>query len=191
MADEARLSSGAPGLILDPVQPGVGMTRTSARPRRHHPTLVAMTVALLLTGAASVSWAHMAAPPSVLAAAPAADPDDTHRAADSLLLLVLAVAGALAASRSRRFALGLVVLLVVLGFEAGLHAAHHLDDPARAAGCAVAATLTHLTGSPIEGVAADVVMLCAPYPILPGLPAPVAQRPHAPHAGRAPPVPVT
>jgi hypothetical protein len=103
----------------------------------------------------------------------------------SALLVLLAAATALGVRRRSRLAVGLVLLLFVLGFEANLHAVHHLDDPT--AECPVAAATAHLTDTLLEDVATDPKVVPAPYSVTPRRPALVAQRPLAPHAGRAPP----
>ena len=89
--------------------------------------------------------------------------------------------------RPRRLAAGLAILLLVLTFEAGLHAAHHVGEPDRPATCVVAMATAHLVGSPVEVVTVDP----GAAPLLHATPpAPSVQvtlhRP-APHKGRAPP----
>jgi hypothetical protein len=152
---------------------------------------IALSLGLLLTALVTVSRAHDTPHPPVLAQAPVADPAEARGPAPaSLLLVVLAAVSAAGMVRRKRLALSLVLLLAVLGFEAGFHSVHHLDDPARAAECAVAVATAHLAGSLVDGVSAGPVALRALCPVVLALPAPVVLLPRAPHTGRAPPIPI-
>jgi hypothetical protein len=184
------LSSDEAARILGHVHDGAG-TEMMRRRERGVSRACGIALALLFVTTATASWAHEAPHPP----APVADPvpvSVSGGAPDLLLLAAFAAASALAVSRARRLALGLAVLLLVMGVEAGLHAVHHLSDPARAAECAVAIATAHLTGSPVNGGPADLVALRPLYPVRPGLPAPITTlRPPGPHAGRAPPAPIS
>ncbi len=73
----------------------------------------------------------------------------------------------------RRLVIGLVVALLTLAFEAGLHSTHHLGDPVRGAECALALATAHLDGAPVDTVglapavdaALDGPLLLAPVPL--------------------------
>jgi hypothetical protein len=149
---------------------------------------IGLSLTVLLAVTATASWAHDGSHLPVLVTGSVADPISEPGGAPVLLLVVaLAAASALGASRPRRRVLSVVVLFLVLEFEAGLHAVHHLDDPARAAECATAVATAHLTGSPVDRVTAEPVDILALHSVPSEIPTPVAQRPPAPYAGRAPP----
>jgi len=80
----------------------------------------------------------------------------------------------------------LAIVLAVLAFEAGLHAAHHLDDESAAAACAVASVTGHLAG--VTDVAVpDGAALSSGEPLV-AEPRPVeVLQPFAPRPGRSPP----
>jgi len=185
------LSSTGGARILDDVQ-DEARAETMTRRDRGVSRARGVVLTLLLVGTATTSWAHEGrhAPAPVVEPAPVSALDSG--AAGLLALVGLAGVIALAARRPRRpiLALGVAVPLLVLGVEARLHAVHHLGDPARAAECTVAVATAHLTGSPADAVTADVVAAPALYLVLPGLPAPIPQRPPATHEGRAPPAPI-
>ena len=104
------------------------------------------------------------------------------------LLAAAAVAIGLGLRRPRRMGAVLaVVFLVVFAFEAGLHSAHHLGDPLRAAACTVAVATAHLAAAPLDAVSIE-------PPNAPVLragrsaePTPVTLHPPASHDSRAPP----
>jgi hypothetical protein len=149
---------------------------------------VGLSLTLLFAVTATASWAHDGPHPPVLVTGSGADPISEPGGAPVLPLLVaLAAATALGASRRRRLALSVVVLLLVLEFETGLHAVHHLGEPARAAECATAVATAQLSGSLVDGVTAEPVDIQALHPVRLDFPTPVAQRPPAPYVGRAPP----
>jgi hypothetical protein len=150
---------------------------------------VGLSLTLLFAVTATASWAHHGPHPPVLVAGSVADPISGPGGSPALPLLVaLAAAGALGASRRRHLALSVVILLLVLEFETGLHAVHHLGEPARAAECATAAATAHLIGSLVDGgVTAEPVDILALHPVGLDFPTPVAQRPPAPYVGRSPP----
>ncbi len=149
---------------------------------------VALSLTLLFAMTATAAWAHDGRHPTVLAAGPVKDPISEPRGAPVLPVLVaLAAASALGVSRRSRLALSVAGLLLVLDFEAGLHAVHHLDNPARAAECATAVATAHLTGTLVDGVTADPIDIPALHPVQFEDPTPVVLRPPAPYIGRAPP----
>jgi hypothetical protein len=122
----------------------------------------------------------LAGPVAELAAAPPGG-------LDGLLLVALAAVVALGASRRRRLALALVLALLTLAFEAGLHSTHHLGDPVRAAECALAFATAHLDGAPVDAVSLAPAVDPAPDGPPLAAPAPPAAGRAAPHEGRAPP----
>jgi hypothetical protein len=146
------------------------------------PILVLSLVLLLV--AVPPSWAHDGPHPAVIVADPLLGSDGGP---GGLLLIVIAAAGAIAVRRRRLLTLGLVVLLLVLTFEAARHSVHHLDDSARAAECAVAVATAHVTVDLVDGVAPDPGDVGVWYPIRTALPDPIAQQAPAPPTGRAPP----
>jgi hypothetical protein len=149
---------------------------------------VALSLTWLFVVTATASWAHDGPHPPVLIIESPADPISAGGGAPVLPLLVaVAAASALGAFRRRHLAVSVVVLLVVLEFEAGLHAVHHLGEPARAAECATAVATAHQTGSLVEGVTSDPIDLVVLHPVRSELPTPVGLRPHAPYVSRAPP----
>jgi hypothetical protein len=109
------------------------------------------------------------------------------------LLIGLAAGLAATSLRSRpRRALGvaLIVLLVVLAAEHGIHSVHHLNDERQAAACAVAASVNHLMvalddGAPV--VAAPVT--ASRQPAENAAAPPLALR-FGPDPSRAPPAPI-
>jgi len=82
---------------------------------------------------------------------------------------------------------GLVLLLLVAGFEASVHSVHHLADQRAAAQCAVAAASAQVQGAtepvpvPMVGVPAPIGAVVTPEPVRPG------SRSLRPDEGRAPP----
>jgi len=166
------------------------MTRGCAWPTRA--VGVALSL-LLLAAAATASWAHDGPHPPAAGTPPVADATaDADGAWVAPLLVALVAAGALGIGRRRRLALGLAVLLVILGFEANVHAMHHLDNPTQAAGCAVAVATAHvLTDTVVDGVATELTAIRPLYVVRSARPAPAGPRSPAPHAGRAPPVPIS
>ena len=152
------------------------------------PFRVLVTATLVASLLAPVSaWAHRAAPVAPaeagsvaeLAAAPPGD-------LDGLLLVALAAVVALGMSR-RRLAIGLVLALLTLAFEAGLHSTHHLGDPVRAAECALAFATAHLDGAPVDAVSLAPAVDAAPDGPLLLASVPVTARRIPTHEGRAPP----
>jgi hypothetical protein len=77
-------------------------------------------------------------------------------------------------------------MLLVLGFETGLHSTHHLGESARAPECAVAAATAHLTGGSVERVSVDPLIVPS-YPVPSERPVQLPRRRPASHEGRAPP----
>lgn len=149
---------------------------------------VGLSLTLLFAVTVTASWAHDGPHPPVLVTESVADPiSEPDGALVVPLLVALAAASALGASRGRRLALSVVVLVLVLEFETGLHAVHHLGDPARAAECATAVATAHLAGGLVHGVTADPIDVPALQPVQSEVPTPVAKRPPAPCLGRAPP----
>jgi hypothetical protein len=142
---------------------------------------------VLLVG--TVAWAHEAAKVPVTDPVTVSAPDTATPTTDaSGLLLAGLVAGIVPClARPRRLTAALVIILVILAFETGLHSTHHLNDPARASACTVAILAVHLVGSPVDNVSVDLIGSPAHRPISPE---PERQVPHsrpAPHEGRAPP----
>ncbi len=149
---------------------------------------VGLSLMLLLAVTATASWAHDGLHPPVLGTGSGGDPISEPGGDPVLPLLVaFAAASALEASRRRRLALSVVVLLLVLEFETGLHAVHHLGEPARATECTTTVATAHLTGGLVAGVTAEPVDIQALHPVSLDFPTPVAQRPPAPYVGRSPP----
>jgi hypothetical protein len=147
------------------------------------PILVLSLVLLLV--AAPTSWAHDGPHPAVIVADPLLGTDG---GAGGLLLIAIAAAAAIGLRRRRLLTLGLVLLLLVLTFEAARHSVHHLDDPARAAECAVAVATAHVAVDLVDGVAPDPGGFGVWYAIRTALPDPIAQPAPAPRTGRAPPI---
>lgn len=143
---------------------------------------------VLLVGTAA--WAHEAAkvPATDLVTGSVAENTATPTTDVSGLLLAGLVAGiVLCLARPRRLPATLVIILVILGFETGLHSTHHLNDPARAADCTVAGLAVHLVGSPVDDVSVDLIGSPAHRPISPESETQVPHSRPAPQEGRAPP----
>jgi hypothetical protein len=132
--------------------------------------------------AAAPSWAHDGSGPLLVLAPPPASAGEAFLFAATVAIAVFGL------GRRRRFALVLAAVLPFLGFEAGLHSIHHLDDPQRTAKCAVASATLHLNGTPAEApsLAAAIERAPEPVPVAPRAAAP--HRSPAPHEGRAPPL---
>jgi len=148
----------------------------------------ALLVALLWP---TSSWAHQAVSAWV-APAPTTSvtdwsvlPGGTDRG--GLLLAALAAGIGLGLRRPRRLAAGLVILLLMLAFEAGLHSVHHVSDPHQAAACAVGVATAHLAGQTVEVVTVDPIAAPSFHDARPAPLAPVTLHRPAPHEGRAPP----
>jgi hypothetical protein len=151
--------------------------------------LVAATMLASLLAPAS-AWAHRAAPAAQAEAGPVAELAAAPRGdLDGLLLVALAAVVALGMSR-RRLTIGLTLALLTLAFEAGLHSAHHLGNPVRAAECVLALATAHLDGAPVDTVSLAPTVDAAPDGPLLLAPVPVAARRVPTHEGRAPPVPI-
>ena len=103
-------------------------------------------------------------------------------------LAIVAAAVALGWRRPRRAAaLALVLLLAVFAFEDGLHSVHHGLDQAQASSCPVAAAGTHLSATPVDGVApCDVILPVVALAVETSPSDPIA-RLASPEQGRAPP----
>jgi hypothetical protein len=119
--------------------------------------LVGVVSGLALLGAGP-AWAHPALPVDAgLHGAPAA------AGASGLLVAAaaLGVALALACGRAARrgLALALLVVLLALPFETGVHSVHHLGDRAGHAHCAVASVGAHLVGVAADEPIVDVTPL--------------------------------
>jgi len=142
---------------------------------------------LVLLAMAAEAGAHEASHGSVTIAEIPSSAAPPAGLGSALPAALAAMAAALAIRRARPRVVSLALLLVVMGFEARVHAVHHLDDPARAAACAVAVATAHLTGNPAEAPPTDLLPGPALYPVTPGRPLPVAARLPAPHESRAPP----
>jgi hypothetical protein len=63
-----------------------------------------------------------------------------------LLLLLVAVGAASGIGRRRAVVLGLLVIVMFLGFESSVHSVHHLGDPG-AVHCTVATAAGHMDGT--------------------------------------------
>jgi hypothetical protein len=142
-----------------------------------------------LLGATS-SWAHQDARASAVTAAASVTegpglPGGTDGGA--LLFAALAAGIGFGLRRPRRVAAGLVILLPVLAFEAGLHSVHHVGAPHQAAACAVGVATAHLAGNVVEVVTVDPIAAPSLHTALPAPSAPVALHRPSPHEGRAPP----
>jgi hypothetical protein len=146
----------------------------------------ALVAALLASLLAPVSaWAHQAAGAFAPRSASLEGAAISGPATSVVLVAALAAGVGLTLSR-RRLALGLAFMLLVLGFETGLHSTHHLGESARAPECAVAAATAHLTGGSVERVSVDPLIVPS-YPVPSERPVQVPRRRPASHEGRAPP----
>ncbi|HXJ78740.1 MAG TPA: hypothetical protein VMS64_08685 [Candidatus Methylomirabilis sp.] len=148
--------------------------------------LVGATALLGVLLASMPSSAHQAASaPAVLSATVTSSPAvDDNTVTLGLLLLAFAALIVVGFRWPRRLVAPLAILLLVLAFQAGLHAAHHMGGADQ---CVVALATAHLVASPAEVVTVDLV--AAPrFHAAPS--APLVQvtlhRP-VPHEGRGPP----
>jgi hypothetical protein len=74
--------------------------------------------------------------------------------------LLVTAALAIRTARARRAVAGLLIaVLAVFAFEAGVHSAHHIGDPAQSAECVVAAASSHVYG--VVGEPVVVIQLAA------------------------------
>jgi hypothetical protein len=165
--------------------------RDSAARRPERTYTVGATAFLVAVLGPASSWAHQAVSASAVLRASVTEwsglPGDSDSNSDGLLLAALAAGIGLALRRPRRLAAGLVILLLVLAFEAGLHSVHHVGDADHAAACAVGVATAHLAGNPVEVVTIDPIAAPSLDTALPAPPAPVTLHRPAPHEGRAPP----
>ena len=151
--------------------------------------LCALVVAGLLAAASPVA-AHTPVSPAVVFTPPALNETLTAVPTPVLPWAALAAIGTVAlvgAWRPRRaLALGLVLVVGVLAFEAGLHSTHHLGraDESRCVVAGVAAQLSaDLVDLALDAPPAPVLEI----PVITPAPPVVAARIVAPDAGRAPP----
>jgi len=148
---------------------------------------------VLLVG--SVAWAHNVAnvptsdafATSHPVAVTAPDPAPATIGASGLLLAGLVLGIVLGLARPKRLPAALVIVLMILAFETGLHSTHHLNDPARAADCTVAVLAVHLVGGPLDDLSIDLIGSPAHRPISPEIETQVPHSRPAPQEGRAPP----
>jgi hypothetical protein len=105
----------------------------------------------------------------------------TIAALAALLLLVSALRG------RRMLAATLVLMAVVLSFEAGLHSVHHLGDSDRSAACAVASASAHLNGVSVQPPDAEPRAPAAAERVTHLASTPRCSFVIAPHEGRGPP----
>ncbi len=151
--------------------------------------LVALVLGLAVF-AARPAWAHTdpsgdGAPTAAFRAA------STATLPPSLVVLGLALAVGLARRRGRRgVALALLVVLLLLPFETGLHSVHHLGDGPGHAHCAVAAACSHLVGVVAVASIVDVATLLDTGCVVTRSITIRDRSVRRPDAGRAPPVSV-
>ena len=153
--------------------------------------LLFLVVATVLT-AATPAVAHTPLRPVVVVTLPTLNETLTAAAPAPALpwvaVAVLATVALVGAWRPRRaVAMGLVLMLGLLAFEAGLHSTHHLGQPDEFSRCVVAGVSAQLSADLID-VTFDTPT--SPVPdtplVVPAAPA-IAARLVAPDAGRAPP----
>jgi hypothetical protein len=154
------------------------------RPGLTYTTVGGASALVVLLGPAS-SWAHQTVSGSAITTATGTDWSGFP--GGGLLLAALGAGIGLGLRRPRRLAAGLVILLLVLAFEAGLHSVHHVGYPHQAGACAIGVATAHLAGSPVEVVTVDPVAVPLLHIALAAAPVQVALHRPAPHEGRAPP----
>jgi hypothetical protein len=154
------------------------------RPARAYSAGVTALLAMLV--ASTPAWAHRAADAPAMFSAGLAATSGLHggTAAVSLLLGALVALLGLGLRRPRRLVGFLTILLLVLAFQAGLHAAHHVGEPDQ---CVVAMATAHLVASPVEVVTVDPVAAPVLHAALLTPPVRVTLERPAPHEGRGPP----
>jgi len=118
---------------------------------------------------------------------PAPGPSSPSPLPVATFLLAALALGAVLWRRKKAAAVCLVLTLGFFAFETALHSVHHLADPQKGAQCQIFSTSQHVSGATTE--AWD---LCAPAPLVDGLPFPYGDTtPPAsflrPDQGRAPP----
>jgi hypothetical protein len=138
-----------------------------------------------MLGASTPAWAHRAADAPALFSAGLAASSGLHGVIIvSLLFGALVALIGLGLRRPRRLVWFLAILLLVLAFQAGLHAAHHIGGSDQ---CVVAMATAHLVASPVEVVTIDPVTAPRLRATLSPPPVQVTLHRPAPHEGRAPP----
>jgi len=167
--------------------------------RRATPRVIALTLAVAFLATASATLAHQKTPPTTTLVAPAVGAERTTlewRAAASsghpgnmmVVWLVVALVTLVAIRRLRNaLAVAIVLAVVVLTFERGIHSVHHLGDDHGASQCVVASASTHLAGTPAEPPSCDGLSVLngdRPAVIAQSI---TASQPFRPDAGRAPP----
>ena len=94
------------------------------------------------------------------------------------------------ARRGRRMlAATLVLMVVVLSFEAGLHSVHHLGDSDRSGACVVASASAHLSGVSVQPPDAEPRVPASAERVTHLAPTPRCSFVIAPHEGRGSPAP--
>ena len=150
--------------------------------------VVGATALLVVLFGPTSSWAHQSVSASAVPTASVTEWSGLPGGAGGGLLLAALAAGiGLGLRRPRRLAAGLVILVLVLAFEAGLHSVHHVGDPHQAAACAVGVATAHLAGSPVEVVTVDPIAAPSLHTAWPAPSAPVALHRPDPYESRAPP----
>lgn len=167
--------------------------------RRAAPLLIALSLAVAFLATASSTLAHPKTPlPTTTVVTPVAGLERTSlewRAAAStghaghgVVWLVVALVALATVRRPRNvLAIAIVLAVVVLIFESGIHSVHHLGDDHGASQCVVASTSTHLAGTPAEPPSCDVFRVLnvdRPPAVAQSI---TASQPFRPDAGRAPP----
>lgn len=106
---------------------------------------------------------------------------------DGLATVVAAIVGVmtLIARRRRAVAVACMTLLLVVGFETGVHSVHHLGDKPDGR-CVVASASAHTGGVAVDKVAFDRPIEAITVIALTPFASPIT-RPAAPDLGRAPP----
>jgi hypothetical protein len=167
----------------------------------HRWMLLVLTAVMIGVGSVPASsWAHPSPTTTPVSVRPAPAPDaapSTWTSAQpaaggtGLLALMSVTLGVVLIPRHRSARavrlLTLALLVVVAGFEGAIHSVHHLDDPASADRCLVAASAEHVSAAGIAGppIAVSITPALDPAPVAP----PTVARGAAPIpvAGRSPP----
>lgn len=119
---------------------------------------------------------------TVLRSAPATIP------AEWALVLLVGLGLAAWIGPRRALTIGIVLLLGIFAFEAGVHSVHHLADARDASECRVASAASHVTGTTVD-TAAEHLVVPTSSTLLPTASWSLSSRPLRQHEVRGPPAP--
>jgi hypothetical protein len=147
---------------------------------------VGVTALATMLGASTPAWAHRAADTPAMFSAGLVVSSHLHGVTVfvSLLFGALVALIGLGLRRPRRLVWFLAILVLVLAFQAGFHAAHHMGGSDQ---CVVALATAHLVASPVEVVTVDPVTTPRLRDVLSTPAVQITRHRPVPHEGRAPP----